>query len=278
MEFRSVAELDPIEEGMRLLIQGQVSSGKSFLAASIGEPKKKARFFDFEGKLSALARHSNAANIEGRTYIDPPIRQGKFPQPTAFNNFMLDLGQLEYLKSEGKLEPAYNVIDTVTFLEGAIVRDELYKNPSARKTISVGGSELLVPEGWDAYKNAKYEIEALLNRIFALGDTICIAHERPEIDRSVSPKETMDKRLTGRFSLEPPRLDIIKSLFKDKYRVSSIGSSFTVFLNTNEDFLGACTFHGCSASEPADLHSIIEKHRAFMAQRSKEKESPTDKK
>ena len=42
MEFRSVAELDPIEEGMRLLIQGQVSSGKSFLAASIGEQKSIA--------------------------------------------------------------------------------------------------------------------------------------------------------------------------------------------------------------------------------------------
>ncbi len=265
--FKEVSSLDPIEEGLRILIQGPVSSGKSFLAASIGEPNKKAYIFDFDGKLSALARHPNAANIVGKSYLDPSGQQGAVEKPTAFEQLLLDIGELEYQKKIGKLQPAYYIFDTLTFLEASALRLEMYKNPSARNSITIGGSSIHVPSGYDVYKAVKIEMEYLIFRLFALGDTIVNAHERPEIDRTVSSKAKEDERITGLYSLEPPRLNVLKSLFKDKYRVSRIGGQHIVSLQSNDDFLGACTFNGVKDHEEADLAKIIAKHREFMAKK-----------
>lgn len=246
----------------KILIQGQVSGGKSWLAGTAGTTEKKVRFFDFDNKAAALMKHPNVANILVKSYVDITGRQGSVPEPRAAVEFINDIGTLEYEKKSGKYIPCINVIDSLTYLAQAIDRMWMYGNPASRKELAIGALRLQVPDQYGPYRDTDVTLNSILGRLFALDDLIVIAHERPEEDKTSSDKDKM-KRLTGRYSLHPPRLDILKSLFNDKFRVlprETAGGDFKVQLETNDDYLGATSMLGVKACEVANLAMLFQKH------------------
>jgi hypothetical protein len=250
----------------KILIQGQVSAGKSWLAASAASKEKKCRFFEFDGKALALCKHKNAEFVYVKSYVDKTAQQGPVPEPRAAVEFINDIGTLEYEKKQGTYESCINVIDSLTFLEIALCRMSMFKNAKARKEVQVGSTRFNITDGWDAYKDSVATLQdGILNRLFLLDDLIVCAHERPEEEASSTEKDKK-KRLTGRYSLHPPRIDFLKSLFNDKYRILprlTAGGDFQVQLETNDDFLGANTLFGVNAVEVADLAMLEAKSRAF---------------
>src|SRR5690348_6740020 len=105
-----VSPLEITTNHRKILIQGPVSAGKSFLAASAASAEKPCRFFDFDGKLLALAKHKNVSYITGRSYIDRVAQQGPAPEPRAAVEFINDIGLLEYEKKQEKYKSCFNVI------------------------------------------------------------------------------------------------------------------------------------------------------------------------
>lgn len=250
-------------QNLKIMIQGQVSAGKSWLAASAATKAKRVRFFDFDGKLEGLAKHKKAEFIIGKTYTEITARQGPVPEPRAAVEFINDIGLLEYEKKEGKYESCVNVIDSLTYLSSALDFFNLYTNPKARKELVIGPMKAYIADNYGPYQDTLANLNSILSRLFALDDLIVIAHERPEEDKTSSEKDKQ-KRLTGRYSIHPPRLDILKSLFNDKYRVEprlSLGGNFSVQLETNDDFLGASTLLGVKQVETADLAELLVKDK-----------------
>lgn len=282
MDFKPVTELAlEKKEHKKILIQGPVSAGKSWLAGSIGTPKKKARFFEFDGKALALVRHPNATNIEVMSFKDVTAGSGRVPEPRAFADFIGTISELEYLKSEGKYTPAWNIIDSLTFLDEAGVHQFMYTNPAGRAVVSVGGTYFHIVKGWDAREDSKNSImNGVLSRLFALDDLIVIAHERPEVDRADPIMTDKGKiagyKTTGRYSLHPPRLDSLKSLFNDKYRVTCIGSTHYVKTQSDDEFLGACTLLDVKPQEEADLAKLIAKHEAAQEKLKQQQQNQTE--
>lgn len=260
--FNDIADIEAPKmiETRSFLIQGQVSSGKSFLAASAACEKRPLIYFSFDKPMSGLHLHPCREFIKFIDFFDPPPRQGAAPKPSAWNDFSLYLGMLEYKRGRGELSTDYwYVLDSLRFAELAALNQALYEMPTARKTIKAGGTEVYVPNGWDGYKASTVYLNAAIQRIKALGNIIAIGHERPEEDPASSSKEKRD-RMTGKYILDPPRINDVKSCFTDKYRVDSAGvGAWRLFTQTNADFEGGCTITGAATSLNASLSELFTK-------------------
>jgi hypothetical protein len=265
----------------KISIQGPINGGKSWLAGTIGTPEKKVRFFDFDGKAEGFRKHPNAANILVKSYVDKTSGQGRVPEPRAGVEFLQDINLLEYDKKNGKYEPCVNVIDSMKYLEMALNRMHMYAG-AKKKASNAGGIQFNLVNGWDAYNDSFGTItDAILNSLFTLDDLIVIFHERPETDKTINPGDTegvKNNKYTGRYSIDPPRLDGLKSLFVDKYRVlprDSASGPYQVQLETDGEFLGATSLLGTNQVEVADLAMLLRKDAEYRAKQSTTTKLPT---
>lgn len=243
-----------------LLLQGQVSSGKSFLAASAATEKRPILYFSFDKPQSGLQLHPKRQYLKIFDFLEPPSKQGAPTKPAAWNNFMMLIGMLEYKKQQGKLNPAYwFVLDSLKFVEQASLNQALWDTTSGRKTVKFAGTEIYIPSGWDSYVTSNRYLSVALDRLMCLGNLIVTAHERPEEDPTSKNKEKRE-RLTGKYTLDPPRVNELKAKFLDKYRVDAIGTnSWRLYTATDENFDGAFTIGAAKNASAPDLSAILDK-------------------
>lgn len=242
-----------------LLIQGQVSNGKSWLMGTAASGETPILCLSFDKKDAGLQLHPQRKYIKFVNFLEVTSVQGPAPMPRAFTECMLYVGMLESLKKDGKLDPRIIIaLDSLKYCELAALQYAMYDiGRTASAKLKVGGSEILVPQGWDGYKASITYVRNLILRLMALSNLIVIAHERAEEDTTSTAKDKRE-RLTGQYALDPPRLNELKSLFLNKFRVESTGTnSWRLYTVTNDKFDGGCIFEGASPIMEASLLPLL---------------------
>ena len=244
---------DIIPENLKLAIMGEKNTGKSTLAVST--PHKPVFVFDFDGRQESIA---GKPGVFIKQYIDiNPLA------PSAFNNFIADIGRFEYMKAQKQEIPLTFVIDSMTFCSKAAITQALATSPAGRKEISLGGYKFYIARGYEPYDCELGGISNAILRLFALGDTIVTFHERPE----EAPDSTNEEpRFTGRVAVHPPRMrTAILPMFNEFWRIKALGQhKFEVQTSQDYTFMGS-TCLKIDDKEDADITKILAKHQARVA-------------
>lgn len=245
------------------IIQGQVSVGKTWLGASIATEDRPALVLSFDKPAAGLQQHPKykAGLVTVLDYFDKAPTGGAFPKPTAFNNMTLDLGIIEYKIKNKDIPQPYIILDSLRSFAAAAGRQVMYELPTARAEKKIAGVEMFRPYGYDYYNGEMTYVTSTLARLRQISDFILIAHERPEED-TTSKEVEKRKRLTGKYALDPPRLEAVRADFTNKFRIVALGpGTWRLYTSSNNQFNGACILDNVQAVEEADLARLMAKAR-----------------
>jgi hypothetical protein len=260
----TLEDLDTTKTNKTIAIMGRPKSGKSWLAATIGEAGLVTYFFDFDNRLDSI---KGKKNVTGKTYTDTVQSQ-----PHAFKSLESDVERFKYNKISGKAIPAVYVVDSVSFLKRIIENEffEQHKNAKNKmfREVKLSGTNnsVLIPEGWDAINGVRDYCLYLFAELRALGHLIVIFHERPVLDKVLS---TADRPVyTGEIAVDPPYLNVLLSVFNDVWRIVLDSSgNYKVFVKHNAQFYGATSFEGLDAVENPNIAAMLQKNAAAIARR-----------
>ena len=204
-----------------LMLVGPEGVGKSWLAAT-GRPS--VFFFDFDGKLKALA---GRPNVFGVSYRDPN-KSGI--QPAAISEALSDLGRIEASRSlkqfgftltEGQIDTIKTVVVDSTYTLGKACRDyALYSSVDITRTINIPNMAVRVPKSFDGWNAEMAAVESFVLRLMAIPDidVIVTIHETQAKDPLLSTP-TQVKR-SSKVSVFPERHNGIVKYFNEIWRLS----------------------------------------------------------
>lgn len=257
---RNLAETHPFDQ-IKAAIVGPPKTGKSWLAATAPQyrydkdgnkiPGYEGTYFaDFDDRLISVA---GKRGVFGKTYLDSnPMA------PTAFPNFIQDLGLFEYLHSQGKVIPATIVPDSMTYLSQAALRYVMSQSSTGTKLLDIGGFKLRIARGYEPYDGETSYITSSLQRIVAMGCNLIVCfHDRPE----EAPDSTQEiPKYTGKVVVEPPRAKKLLALFNELWLMSNDGSGYKVQTKPDYKFTAATTLNIDEIENPS-IVEMIEKHK-----------------
>lgn len=203
-----------------LILVGREKTGKSRLAAT---GRKGVLFFDWDGRAASLA---GMRGVKALTLRDPgnPINQ-----PTAFNDGLNYLCQLEYKRSFTNLGfknvlPEQDIIktavcDSIFSMAKAASRCAMYTTTDLRRTIKIGHLQVFLSNGWDSWNAEIALVDQFIMRLLAIPDldVILTFHE----DDEEAPGSSAEKRIyTNRFEPYPSRYGNVIKYFNEMWRVT----------------------------------------------------------
>lgn len=201
-----------------LILCGAEKSGKSRTAATARKP---IVFFDFDKRRQSLA---GIKDVYAFTFIDE-----QWPKmPTGYNDCLTVLSKLENGATMKDLVPGATdtrqprtiVFDSLASMGKSAGQYALYTNKDIRRSLKVGGQEIFMPGGWDAWNAETESVFSAVMRAIALPskpDIILIFHESAE----EMPDSTPEKpKFTGKLNLYPGRYRIFNKYFSEVWRVT----------------------------------------------------------
>lgn len=245
---------------LKIAIIGDPGVGKSWLANSIEGDKID---FDFDGRASSLITHPHANEINVKTYYDPNPNKAQ-----AMNAFEIDLAALKYAKAQNKLpENITFICDSMTFALKAAEDELIRQQPSLSRKLKIGPTTVNIPAGWDVINAMREYLEYVVAELAALGNVICIFHEKNEKDETKSTPEKA--AYTGLLTIQPQYISTMLSIFNDVWRLS-VNSNGRRFVQTGlgPEFVGKCTLLGLDPMrEDPDISKMLAKHNAELAKK-----------
>lgn len=257
-------DINPNETNKAIAIIGEPKTGKSWLAATIGEAVGATYAFDLDDRKDSIA---GKPNIIVKTYVDTVQSQ-----PRAFKELEADVERFKYNKISGKPIPRAYIIDSVSFLK-RIVENEFFEqmktsNVKMFRTVKLAGTnnEVRIPEGWDAINGVRDYCLYLFAELRALGHLVVVFHERPLTDKVLStPTKTV---YTGKIGIDPPFLNSLLSVFNDVWRiVLDKSGNYKVTVKANAEFNGATSLQGLDEVENPNIAAMLQKNAAMIAKR-----------
>jgi hypothetical protein len=238
----------------KIAIVGPPKGGKSKLAATCRKPAFMA---EFDGREASVA---GTPGLIIKSYVDvnPIVPQGA-------SNLMIDIGKMEYSKSQNKLEdlPKTIIIDSMTYFAKACMNFTMANNSAGVTTITLGGQKIRLARGYDPYEGEMGIMLGIISRCFALGvDVICCFHETDE----EAPDSTNEKpRYTGKKNVHPARLTKLLPLFNELWRVvPDTSGKYECQVKPDYTFLGGTTLSGLLGKEEPNIENMIKKHLAAV--------------
>lgn len=242
-------------ERIKLALVGLPKSGKSRTTATAPKPMF---VWDFDDRSESVA---GTPGLFIKTLVD---KNQKDPQ--AFQELLNDISMFEYKKSCGQPIPRTFVLDSMTFLAEFSRYHYFRNNDSGKKIMRIGSQEFLLSRGFDPWAAEHNLLVDVINRLFALGHTICVFHEGPEKD----PRSTQDNPIwTGRVSVWPDRLKSLVPMFNEVWRqtLDLDTSEYKIWCkaqtNATGNFLAATTFR-VDAVESPDIIALLAKHQQAL--------------
>jgi hypothetical protein len=234
---------------IKAAICGDPGTGKSNL---IARTCKKPHFhWDFDD------RYESIAGIEG--VIIKTVFDKSDTAPTAWATFESDIGTLEYLKSQNKLEIKSCAVDSLTFLRKYAEHQLLQDTTASRTKFKIGSTNYLIPKDWDAVTGVQHMLETAFRRLFALGiDVYATFHTRQEKDNNRSTKTEFVYK--DSLTVEPPNLKMLLPMFNEKWRTFTEGGKFKVQLRPDAYFNAATVLDNVLDVEDANIQDILKKH------------------
>lgn len=249
--------IDPAAN-LAIAILGEPKTGKSWLAATIAEAVGVTFVADLDNRAQSIA---GKPNIIVKTYTDQIQTK-----PQAMKELESDVERFKYNKISGKPIPACFVLDSMTFLK-KIMENEAFEQSKTQSVklfheIKMGsGDKALIPIGYDAINGVREYMLYLIAELRALGHVICVFHERPIADKTLSTKERTV--YTGKIGVDPPYLNVLLSVFNDVWRIQlDAGDQYKVFTRANKDFNGSTSLHGLADVENPNIATMLQKHAA----------------
>lgn len=251
------SDINPAEN-MAIAILGEPKTGKSWLAATIAEAVGVTYVADCDNRAESVA---GKPNLIVKTYVD--TIQTK---PQAMKELESDIERFKYNKASGLLIPKAYILDSFTYLK-KIMENEIFEQGKTGKVqlyheIKTGSSDkVLIPVGYDSINGVREYMLYLVAELRSLGHVICVFHERPIADKTLSTKERTV--YTGKIGVNPPYLNDLLTVFNDVWRIQlDEYGKYKVFTRANKDFNGATSLHGLADVENANIAEMLQKHAA----------------
>lgn len=251
----AATQINPADN-LAIAILGEPKTGKSWLATTVAEAVGITYVFDFDRRSESIA---GKPNIIVKTYIDEVQ-----VQPQAMKAVESDLEQFKYNKMQGKPVPKAFILDSMTFLkkimENEIFQQSKTKNVQMFHEIRTGSSDkVLIPIGYDSINGVREYMLYMIAELRSLGHVICVFHERPITDKTLSTKDRTV--YTGKIGVDPPYLNVLLSVFNDVWRIQlDSNNQYKVFTRANKDFNGSTSLHGLGDVENPSIAQMLQKH------------------
>jgi|SRR5579859_616877 len=236
---------------LHVALCGEPKSGKSYLIAKTA--RKPLFHIDYDDRRESIA---GLEDVYIKTLVDK-----SHTDPSAWNDTEKIVANLEYAKSQGKLDIQSIAIDSMTFLrkyaEHQFLKDS---SSSSRASFKVGQIQYLIPKDWDVVSGVQAMLETLFTRLFGLDiDVYAVFHTRPEKDQTKSTKTEFVYK--DNLTVEPPNLKMLLPKFNDQWRafVDDDGT-YKVQLRPSYIFNAATVLKNVQQVENADIQELIKKH------------------
>lgn len=243
----AATEIKPYER-LKVAIVGLPKVGKSWLACTAPGQIYVA---DFDERSQSI---SGKPNVFVKTYkeLNPKA-------PTMMSQLEQDIAMFEYNKTKGIPIPDTFVIDSMTYWVKAAESDLMYRSSSLLRNIKLGNTILNIPAGWDITTAIRSYADQMVNRLYALGNLICVFHEEPEKDRLKSKKD--ETVYTGKYAVHPYYLRTMLSTFNEVWRLEiTQGNEYLLYVKSTNNFQASTTLKIDPTHKNPNIKEIIEKH------------------
>lgn len=228
---------------------GFQKSGKSYLVAKTC--RKPLLHYDFDNRAESIA---GTEGVTIKTIFDIDSNS-----PKTWGILETDIGALEYLKQQGKLDYKSICLDSFTFLR-QFAENQMMLDSNLKRTIKVGTIKYQIAQGYDAITSVQKMLQTLIRRIQALEiDLYCNFHVTPEKDKARSTRD--NAVYTEKWTVEPNNLAMLLSMFNEVWR-TYIDQDGNYKIQTKADYyFNANTSLSIDAVENASIEDILKKHQ-----------------
>jgi hypothetical protein len=237
---------------IKCVIAGPFGSGKSRLLSTARKP---VLIYDLEDRRESVA---GIPDVFVRTLVDRDVMQ-----PTAWNDLESDIGSLEYLKSQGKLEIKSIGIDTLKAAH-AIGTNEMMNtqgNNSLRREKRIGLKTYRISQGWDSVNYVQRMLDGLFNRLFALDiDIYCTTHIRKQ---KAADSTEDNPKFTGKWTVDPQQIEFLVSKFNERWMMKD---NFKVQVKQDWEY-NAITALDIDDMMDANIEAMLKMHSSRLSKR-----------
>jgi hypothetical protein len=239
---------------LRLAIVGQPGVGKSWLAATAPPPVLHYDFDNRAASLRQMVHERGLKDIKVVTYVDNQ------DTPTTMTNLENDLVMLKSAKAARNPVPRSYILDSATYLRKSMEYTALKQDSQMGTKIKITATRSI--RAASAMTSANWirgYFEYLINEFATLGHVIVVFHEKDEIDKDKTKKE--DVAYTGKLCVEPQYLNLILSIFNERWRVSRDYQMKYQVSCKNDRIFDAVTSLNIDDVEEPDIMKILKKHQ-----------------
>ncbi len=237
------------DEPLKIAIVGPPGIGKSWLAATAPGPVFD---IDFDGRKSSLA---GKKDVVVKSYHD--FDKNK---PISAAALEADIGVIEYEKQKGNPIPKTFVLDSLTYMRAATEAEIIRQQPTLSRQLKIGVSTLKIGQGFDIINGNRAYVEYIIGRLSVLGNLIVVCHSRDEKDKAKTT--AMEKKYTGKITIDPEYLNTILSLFNDCWLLDSDwqGKRF-ITTGITDNFIGKNSLGLDLKVYDPNITQMVEAHR-----------------